>query len=157
MIKGLLSEALKIVSGIKPDADRFNGDPVSDYFNMGLYGLALGILDIGVGATGTATITVLAGADASGTDAEAIPFKYRRVASGDTAGAITDATVAGFTTTAGGGEMYLIEIDAADCPAGKPYCAIKATEVADDPVDAALAVVLGNARYSGATLPSAIA
>lgn len=156
-IKGLLSENIKVVTGIAPLADVNNGDPTSDYFSLGKYGKCMAVLQLGVGATGTAAVTVNSASDSSGTGAEAIAFKYRRVASGDTAGDVTDATTSGFTTTAGGGEMYIIEFDAADLAEGKPWASITLTEGVDSPVLGSLLVLLGNPRYVGDDLPTAIA
>ena len=154
----LLSEQLKIFSGLKPSSDRFSSVNTVNWFSMSLYDKALGILDIGIGATGTAVVTVLAASDSSGTGAEAIAFSRRRIgAASDTAGTLTATASTGFTTTAGGGDMYLLEIDATDLPDGKHYVQFCLTEGVDSPVAAALIVILGAARYAGATLPAAMA
>lgn len=148
---------MKIVSGIKPVADALAGTVTSDYVSLGKYQKLLALLDIAVGATGTTTLTVQCASDSSGTGAEAVAFKYRRCSSGDTLGSITDATSAGFTTTAGSNQFYVLEIEAADCPADKPWVAIKGVEVVDSPVLAGLTMFLAGPRYGGATLPTAIA
>ena len=154
----LLSEQLKIFSGLKPASDRFSGVNTVNWFSMSLYDKALGILDVGIGASGTAVVTARAASDSSGTGAEAIAFKRRRIgASSDTAGTLTATASTGFTTTAGGGDMYLLEIDATDLPDGKHYVQFYLTEGVDSPVAAALTVILGAARYAGATLPAAMA
>lgn len=153
----LLSEQLKIVKGLLPVADAFAGTKTSDVVRLDLYGKALFVVFKGAGGTGTSTITIQASAANDGSSPTAIPFKSRRVASGDTAGDVTDQAAAGFTTTAGADEMYLIEVDAQDCPEGKPWVHLKAVEVADDPVTGCVLAILGDARYSGETLPSAIA
>ena len=77
--------------------------------------------------------------------------------SGDTAGTLTKATTAGFTTTAGSNESYLIEVDARDCPAGKPWVNLQAVEVVDSPVIGSIEIVLEDANYYGDTIPTAIA
>jgi len=64
MIKGLLSENIKVVSGLKPDADRLAGTQTSDYFKMSLYKKAMAVLDLGEGASGDTVVTVV-GASAS--------------------------------------------------------------------------------------------
>ncbi len=158
IFKGLMSEFVKIVAGLRPDADALSGTKTSDYVKMALYQKLMGILYLGdaTGGTATHTITVQAASDDTGTGAEAVAFKYRRCSSGDTLGDVTDATTAGFVTTAGDNQHYTIEIDAADLPEGKPWVAIKSVEATDDPVDAALIMLLGNARYSGDDLPTAI-
>ena len=153
----LISEEVHVVSGLKPDADALAGTKTSDYFSMANYGKACAILDVGEGATGTTKVTVQAATDVSGTDAEAIAFKRRtHAATTDVLGAITSTTSAGFDTTAGGGDMYVIEWDAADLPDGKPFVAVKCVEQVNDPVDASLLILLAPCRYEGTTHPTAI-
>jgi hypothetical protein len=61
---------------------------------------------------------VLAGdtAQAAGTtvmtNSTAVPFHYKAITSTDIEGAYTAATTAGFTTTAGSSQLYIIEVDA---------------------------------------------
>lgn len=156
-MNSLLSERLKIVLGLAPVADAFAGTVTSDVVALKKYGRALfGVLK-GVGATGTSTLTVQASAASDGSSPAAIPFKYRRVASGDTAGDVTQATASGFVTTAGSTEMYLIEVAAEDCPSGKPWVHVKAVESVDSPVVGAIVGILGDPRYGGDDLPTAIA
>lgn len=159
MINKLISECLKYVFGIKPVADALAGTKTTDVVNLGLYKKALFALNRGVstGGLGTQTITVQASALNDGASPTAIPFKYRRIASGDTAGDITNAEAAGFTTAAGGSDGYMIEVDAADCPEGKPWVHLKSVEVVDDPVVASIDIWLGQPRYAGDDLPTAIA
>ncbi len=73
-----------------------------------------------------------------------------------TAGDVTAATTAGFTTTAGSSELYLVEVKSADLPDGKNWVHLKAVEVANDPVLGGILVILGDAKYGGNSLPSAI-
>lgn len=155
-MKSLLSEDIKIVKGLDPVADAFSATVYSDIVNTALYGKLAFVVYKGVGTTGTSTITILAGTNNSGTSEEAVPFKYRRVASGDIAGDITDATTAGFTTTAGSSEMYIVEVDPADLPESKPWVRLKAVESVDSPVIGAIVGLLGAPRYGGENLPSAI-
>lgn len=156
-MQSLISERIKIVKGLDPVADAFAGTVTSDVVNLGLYGRVCFIVHKGVGTTGTSTLTVQASAANDGATPTAIAFKYRRIATGDTAGDVTDAAAAGFTTTAGSSEVYLIEVKAADCPDGKPWVHLKAVEVANDPVVGSILVVLGDPRYAGDDLPTAIA
>jgi len=154
----LLTEELKVFSGLKPAADRFNGVATVNWFSMANYGKALGILDIGVGGTGTTTVTVKAASDSTGSNAEAIAFKRRRIAAAsDLMGVVTDTASTGFTTTAGGGDMYLIEVDAANLPDGKHYVQFYLSEAVNSPVYGSLIVLLGGCRYAGANLPTAVA
>lgn len=157
MENSLLMERLHLIKGLDPVADAFAATVYSDIVSLAKYNRALFLLIKGVGATGTSTLTVEACSDNTGTGAEAIPFKYRRVAnSGDNVGAITQAAAAGFTTTAGSSEMYCVEVDSALCPDGKPWVRLKAVEVVDSPVLGGILVQLGDARYEQASQLSAV-
>lgn len=155
-MNSLLSERLKFVKGLDPVADAFASTITSDVVNLALYDRVCFVVQKGVGAVGTSTFTVQASAANDGSSPTAIPFKYRRVASGDTAGDVAAATAAGFTTTAQSSELYLVEVSAGDCPEGKPYVHLKGVEVADGPVVGAILAILGDAKYQGANLPTAI-
>lgn len=157
MFNRLISEVVHIVSGLKPAADALAGTKASDVFSMANYGRACAILEIGEGATGTTKVTVEACDDVSASNTSAIAFKYRRCAAEtDVLGAVTAATSSGFDTTAGGGDRYVIEFQAADLPDGYPFARIKCVEQANDPVYAAMTILLAPARYEGATHVSAI-
>jgi hypothetical protein len=140
----------KIVKGLDPVADAFDGTVTSDVFSMKNHKLAVGIIYKGAGATGTSTITVLACDDTTPTTTEAIPFKYQAITSGDTPGAITAATTSGFTTTAGSSQRYLIYIDASDlADSGYGYCQIQAVEDANDPVLGGIDILLFEGKEQG--------
>lgn len=153
----LFSEQVKVVVGLKADADLLAGTKTSDWVNMGKYPNLCAVLNLGDGTTGVSGITVQAGTDSSGSDPQPVVFKRRRIASGDTAGDLTSTAVTGFDTTAGGGDTYLIEVSAADLPDGHPWVAVKAIESVDAVVDGCLMFYLYNARYGGDDLPTAIA
>lgn len=155
-----LNDILHVVQALAPDADRFNSNPSTDWINLKNYKSVMFVVQIGAGATGTATITANMAENASGTGSTAIPFNYRRVAdttASDVPGARTAATSSGFTTTAGANQLYVIEIDADDVDGDSPFVNLTLTEVANDPVDAGVVAVLGDARYPGATPQTAIA
>lgn len=157
IINKLLSEELNVAWSQVPVADAFAGTKTGVPVNLGLYERCSWIVQKGVGATGTATFTVEACSDTSGTGATAIPFTYRRENANSVAGAITQATAAGFLSTAGSNEVYIIEAKASDCPDGKPYLRLKSVESVASPIVGAIICLLGNPRYSGTDLPSAIA
>lgn len=152
----LISESLKVVIGLAPDADRLSGTQTGERVSLAKYSKLCALLVLGAGATGTTAVTVEASSDADGTGATAIAFKRRRIASGDTAGDVTATAATGFTTTAGGGDTYIIEVDAADTPDGKPWVGVKMVEATNDPVDGALIYILAPGRYIGDDLPTAI-
>jgi len=90
----------------------------------------------GVGAAGTATLTVEACDDAGPTTQQAVPFQYRASTTPDTWGAWTQATVTGFLTTAGSNQVYEIFVPAAHLAAlGYEYVRLHSVE------DTAAAVV----------------
>ena len=159
-MQGLISENLKMVKGISPSADMYDGDPVSDAVQLGKYEKAMFVIHQKTAGTntGTATITLLASSDASATGAEAIAFKYRKMTNGtsDTESDITAATTSGFTTTANEDTAYRIEINSAELPAGKPWVTLKATEVVNDPVIGDCMIYLSG-RNKAEQLPTAIA
>jgi hypothetical protein len=140
-----------------PVADALASTVTSDVVNAGLYGKVAFLVWRGVGTTGTQTLTVQASAANDGSSPTAIPFRYRRMSSGDTMGAATAAAAAGFTTAAGGSDLYLVEVDPADTPDGKPWVHLKSVEVVDAAVLAGILILLGDPRYAGDTLPTAIA
>jgi hypothetical protein len=155
-----LTDKLHAVQALAPDSDLFNGDPSTDWLNTKFYKSVLFVVAIGVGATGTATITANMAEDASGTGSTAIPFTYKRVAdttSSDVPGARTSATASGFTTTAGSNQLYLIEVDAEDLDSDSPFVNLTLTEGVDSPVDAGVTAILGEPRYAGDTAKTAIA
>ena len=152
----LMMERLKFAKGIDPAADPFAGTVYSDVYSMRGYGSILFVLYAGVGATGTATLTVQACDNVTPDNRAAIVFWYREITTGDTEGAITKATTAGFLTTAGSSRIVLVEAMAADVAAasvnsavGNEFVQLKAVEGTDSPVLSGLHAVLGGqpSRY----------
>jgi hypothetical protein len=154
------SELIHVVTALKPAADRYNTNPQTDYISLKDYKSVMFAVQHGSGASGTAVITAQMAEDASGTGATDIPFTYRRVAAvgtSDVPGAITAATAAGFTTTAGSDQLYLIEINAEELDSDSPFVALTLTEGVNSPVDGAVLAILGEPRYAGSTPMTAIA
>lgn len=129
-------ERFRFVNALAPIADAFSGTVYPAGVNLAQIGRLCFIIQKGVGTLGTSTITVVAGDDNSPTNESAVPFTYRRVGSDNTTiGAVTPATTAGFTTTAGSGDLYIVEIDAqALAASGYKYALLKAVESVNDPV-----------------------
>jgi len=157
MENSLMIERIKFIKGLDPVADAFAGTVYSDSVSLAKYGRVAFIVYKGVGTTGTSTLTVECSSDASRTGATAVAFNYRRVATGDTGGSVTAAAAAGFDTTAGSSELYIVEVEASACPSGKPWVHLKAVEVVNDPVLGGILVLADDAKYHGSTLPTAIA
>lgn len=150
-------EKIHAVSGLAPVADALAGTVGSDVVNCENFNKVIFVVHKGVGATGTSTITVEACDDVTPTTQSAIPFRYRNVTSGDTTTALTAATTAGFTTTAGSAQIILIEADVAELAAsGYGYIRLKAVEVVDSPVLAGILILMGEPRQSIGTSFTAI-
>lgn len=154
-------ETIKFVKGLAPAADRWNTDPTTDIVNTKDYRKVVFLVHQSGGTTGKATLTVEACSDVSATGAVAVPFLYSvggtgAGTDGDATGAVTEATAAGFDTTANADKLYLIQVEAAALPDGKPFVRLKCTEAANDPVTGAVEILLFEGRYIGAALPTAI-
>jgi len=134
----LMMHRLKFAKGIDPVADVFDNAtvPVSDVYSMRGHGRGLFVIYIGVGATGTQTLTVEACDDVVPTNTSAIAFWSREILTGDTESAITRRAAAGFSTTAGSGKIVLLEVDAKDLAAsGYGFVRMKQTaEPVNSPV-----------------------
>jgi hypothetical protein len=146
-------EKIKVVPLVAPKADLYATSVTTPEINAGKYGKVTFVIDqITAGTnTGTATVTIEACSDVSGTGAEAVAFAYNAnesAGSSDDVGARTEVSAAGFTTTANKTAMYFCEIDAADLPAGKPFVRLKATEAVNDPVTGSI-FALCEGRYKG--------
>ena len=141
-----LIENARFVSCLKPVANAFAGTVYPDGVNLSAHEDVTFVVQKGVGTTGTTTITVVAGDDASPSNESAVPFYYRRIPSNNiTPGALTAATSSGFTTTAGSGDTYVIEINAkALAASGYKYAHLKMVEsVASAVVGSVTAIVTG--------------
>lgn len=129
-------EKISVVQALAPASDLFNTDPGGDVVRGDQHEELYVLLSI-VATTGTAVITVEACDDVTPTNTTAIAFKRSVVG---TPGTETDVAAAGFTTATSATSHYLIRIDPANLPAGKPYFRIKAAEGVD-------AAVIGQALY----------
>ena len=67
------------------------------------------------------------------------------------------STASGFTSTAGANQLYIIEVNAEELDSDSPFVSLTLTESANDPVDAGVLAILGEARYPGDTHLTAIA
>lgn len=154
----MLSESHKIVSLIAPSAD-FNASLVtSAYVSLKNYNLLTILISHKGGTTGKSTFTLKAASDAAGNGATVIPFSYRRKTTGasDVFGAISAATVSGVETVPTEDTIVELFIKSADLPDGKPYVALVATELVNDPVSGQAIGILGQSRFKGSTMPSVL-
>jgi hypothetical protein len=147
-----------IVKGLDAVADAFAGTVYSDVVNLEGYHAARFIVHKGVGATGTSTLTVEACDDAAGNNPVAVPFHYQAyTGSDDLPGVVTAAPTAGFATTAGSSQLYVLEVESQRLPAAKPWVRLKAAEVVDSAVLGGILIELLKPRYGASTPDTAIA
>lgn len=112
-----------------PVADGFAGTVNTDIVRVDGEGMLWHITK-GVGATGTSTIVVQACDTVGPANVAAVAFMYRISTTPDIWGDWTQATVTGFTTTAGSNQMYQIYVDAAELASeGYAYARLNMVEV----------------------------
>ena len=136
---------LHFVKGLDPVADFMSGTVYTDIIEV--MGEGIGFLIYkGVGTTGTSTLTVEACDDVSASNSSAVVFWYKQISTTDSGW--TAATTAGFTTTAGSSDMYLV-VAPKDVFAstGYKYARLKAVESANDPVLGGIAAFVYGLRY----------
>ena len=111
------------------------------------------ILQIGVSAAAPGKVQVNACDDNTGANSVAIDFDVFKAETGDgNAGADVLSTrtpcvaANGFVPSAGDGIFYVIELDAAQLPQGKPFVQLSLTNAANSVIASAVAVLSGS-RY----------
>lgn len=151
----MLTEKAKVVN-IGPPIDVNGAGLDGDFISLKNYKWATIIIQLGVtGAAGT--ITLEEASDVAGTGAQARAFNYRAedTAAGDTLGALTAATSAGFATSTNDSIFYVIEIASSELSAGFDTIRPKIS----DPSAATLVsmcAILSGPRFAGDSMPSAI-
>ncbi|TGE33330.1 hypothetical protein [Desulfosporosinus sp. Sb-LF] len=144
----MLDNLNHVVNALPPAADAFSGTVSTDVINMKNYGSACFVVQFGAGAVGTATISIEACSDVTPTLTTAIPFFYQACVSGDTYGAITQATAAGFTTAAAANKVYKIFVtDESLALSGYNYVRLTSVEVVNDPIAGGVVAVLTDGRF----------
>ena len=125
-----------------------NGGVNSDIFSMKDHSHVDILIQNGVNAAAS-TVTVEACDDFSPSANTAIAFNVYKeeTAAGDTLGARTAVAATGFAMGTNNGIMYVISIDAAELPAGKPNLRICFSDPSAS-VIASAAAILSGARYS---------
>lgn len=122
--------------GLAPVADFLGADGVgTDVVNMSQHNRVQFIFIWGVGATGIHTFTVEACNNLTPSLTTAIAFKYRTLTGGAAPSAVTDATSAGFSNSAGSNQILVLEVTAAAVNAtGYQYVRAFADETTDNPL-----------------------
>ena len=156
-MSALLMEKLRFAKGIDPVANAFASTVRSDVYNMSAWYRALFVIYTGVGATGTTTITVNACDNVTPSTRSAIAFRYREILTGDTEGAVTLATSAGYATTAGSSKIILVEVDASQLSAsGYGFVELTAVESVASAVLGGIMFIGGEPRYRAAIAATVI-
>lgn len=142
---------LHFVNALAPVADAFAGTVNSDVINVIGEGL-LFVIQKGVGATGTSTITVDACDDVTPTTTAAVAFMYRTNTATDVWSDWTRATTAGFATTAGSNHVIQVYVEAAELAGegteGYGYARLTAVELVDSPVLGGILAAIVNPRHA---------
>lgn len=146
-----LSDVLHFVNVLPPVADVFDTSRYSTAVDVSNFQKVTFLIPRGVGTTGTSTLTVEATDGSSPLNVTAVPFRYREITTADVHGALTAATTAGYTQTAGSNRMDVIEVDVRDIAVSAPtyhYVRLKATEVVNSPVLAGIVAILSEPRFA---------
>lgn len=151
-----IAEQAHIVN-VLPPIDVIGG-AVGDRFDMGKYGHASVIVQVGVSESAFTAIVVKECTAASGGTATAIAFDYyaEETASGDTLAARASAAAAGITPSANDNIFYVIEIDARQLSDGSNWVEVSLTN-GSTPVLGSIVAVLSGGRYNQTLSPTAIA
>lgn len=156
-MRTVLAEEAHIVNVIPPID--ITGGVNGDLFSMAKWHHASIIIAIGVSAAAFTSIKLSACSAADATGDEAIDFNVykQETAAGDVLGAKVAATAAdGVTPTADDNVFYVIELDSADLPEGKPWVRVELANGANSVIASAVAVLTGG-RYSGPESPTVLA
>ena len=154
----LVMERSHFEVGFVPVADAWDTTSgTSDIVNMNRHNRVRFILFWGVGATGTFTPVVEACDDVAASNVTAIPYRYRVTTAAAGPGAVTLATAAGFTTTAGSNQVVEIEVDAATVGAtGYGFVRVKCTEVVNSPILGGCLIEMLEPNHAGLVQTAAI-
>ncbi len=134
---------------IANNEDIFTGSPASDVINMRDWRDIIFWIQEGTGGTGQTVVTVQSCDDTTPSNTQVIVFRYRIIAAvGDTWTAWTDATTAGFTTTAATDTMFEIWARAEDLDGTDQYIRLKTDESESTAVDGGMGAILFNPRYA---------
>lgn len=134
-----------------------SGGKTAQAFSMKKYQHASILVLQGVQAAQETSIVLNACSDAAGDNPVAIPFNLFKAESAnvDVLGAKTPVTAAGFQPTGTGGTFYVIELDAAELPDGKPYVQVVIANGANADF-AAVVAILSGARFAEDQSPTEI-
>jgi hypothetical protein len=146
------------ISALAPDADLYAADPATDVISMADFGVIDFFLHEGVGATGTALLTVESCDDVTPTTSTAVGFRYRVAQTADVFGAWTTVAAAGYTTIAGAtSKIVQVQVESAGLSGDDNFVRLQIVEVVDSPVDAGVIAILSDPRYAEESVLTALA
>ena len=144
----MMDDLNHVVNALAPAADAFAGTVTTAVISMKNWGGACFIVQCGVGAVGTATITIEACSDTTPTATTPIGFFYQECISGDTYGPIIKATAAGFNTAAASDKVYKLFVeDEFLALTGYGYVRLKSAEVVAGAINGSVVCVLTDGRF----------
>lgn len=143
------------VVNLIPPVD-ITGGKTGQPFSMANWAHASILLQIGVSAAAFTKIIVNACTDVGGDSPTAIPFdiftQETAGASHDVLSGRTPVAATGYTPSANDGIFYVIEIDAAQLPAGSPYVQLDLTNGSNSVIASAVAVLSSGRNTSDQSL-----
>jgi hypothetical protein len=142
-----------VINALPPTADQFTGSDDTDIIDAGAGAGVLFIVQTGaVSGAAANTVTVEACSTITATAVATVPFVYRTCLSGDTWGAWTAATTAGFSmvhTASAANAMWQIYVDSAEiAEQGYQYVRLSTDETADFTVLGGILALIINPRYA---------
>lgn len=150
-------ENVHFAIGLVPAADNYIGTKDTDVVNMGNYGRCTFVIFNGAGTTGVSTVTVQAADNVTPDNRTAIAFNFKVITTNDVQGATTLATTAGFSTTAGSDDIYVIEVTSGQVQdAGFDFVHLRLVETTDAAVLGGIMVMLTEPRHAQDQTISAI-
>ena len=142
-----LAEEGHVVNALPPQD--VNGGAQSDVFSLEKHSHASIVVALGA-TSGTPTLKVQACDDFAPTNTEDLAFTYyaETDSGGDVLGSKQNASASGITVTSNDNTFYVIEIDAAELPEGKPNLRVTLSNPGASCLASVVAVLSGS-RYAG--------
>ena len=136
------------VNLIPPVANAFGGLVVTPPINIKNWGHVSFLLHGGVGAVGTAQVTIEACSDTVPNSTTPVGFFYQECINGDIFGPIIQAPVTGFSTSAASNKIYKIEVDSNFLAStGYGYVRLKSNETVVGSIVGSVTAVLTEGRF----------
>ena len=131
----LFAEEYQLITGLDPVADALAGTVSSDVVDAAEFDEIIFVCHVGVGVTGTSTLTVEACDDIVPTTTTAVAFFSRSYTAANTEGAITARTTSGYLTVAGSTRREICMVKGQTLAStGYRYVRLTAVEGTDSPV-----------------------